>query len=570
MGTKQSKVLRGGVLGRPREGNPVVFAKQIEKEEKQRKIKTIEELTNLLLNPLYRDKLKRNIIANITTKIEKYITKYREMCADQVYLLFQLASRGVGKKEEGHVIPPPDVEKEFPGIRDNFNGLRAIKALIEPYVEVPRGQVLDANDVISELQKGNDRSSIATSDQTSFGKIVNELASTTDASLFNAVLTSTTAKLNLAVDKKIADLEKLLTKEFNTEQKCNEHLELNEDSGNTSQDFDDEQKIKKSDNSRKNIEIMVIDIVNTMATNPKAIQNGHLNVIIMGGAGAGKTRIAGIIAKVMKNCGLLMSPKDVDIISKPDLVGQYVGQSGPKTKAKLMENIENVIFIDEAYTVTEKDSFTTEVIGELINFQDKNVGQICVIAAGYEREMRTSFLQSNEGMPRRFPFQLVLKPFNAVELASIFCGLMETNGVTGKYLTKNAAITLINNFKENAETLYKNSAGDVQNLAGIASRYYNDKNSPENPGEDPTYNPISKTDMERIIIQFCRSKNLNCDEQTDEEKNKTGGSGGVTTNNEMLKKILGAAAVGGTGYLIGRNQSTRKKMRPKLQATPPA
>ena len=557
MGTKQSKALRGGGLGNPRKAvDELVFVRQIEKEEEDKKIKTINQLVSFLENDKYKEKLKDNIIANITTKIEKYIKKYKEVCADQVYLLFELASRGGGKKEEGHVIPPPDVEKEFPGIRDNFNSMRAIKALIEPYVAV--GESLQEQGIRQELEK-KERCDIFR-DETLFRKIVHELARTTDASLFNAQLEDT-QKLSNAITEKIEKLKSLLTTEFSTEQKCNGHFS-DEENDVQSDLFAADGALKIGVNSRKNIEIMVIDIVNTMATNPGAIQNGHLNVIIMGSAGAGKTRIATILANVMKYCGLLMSPKDVDIVSKPDLVAQYVGQSAPKTKSRLMENIENVIFIDEAYTITQKDdSYAAEVIGELINFQDKHEGQICVMAAGYETKMRNEFLQSNEGMPRRFPFQLVLKPFSPVELASIFCGFMAIKNIKGNYLTKKAAVILVNNFTDNATVLYKNSAGDVQNLAGIASRYYNEKNSPEEPGANPTTNPLTGQDMERIIIQFCRSKNLNCAEETEDEKNKakTGGGGDSSNKNEMLKKILGAAAVGGTGYLIGRNQSRRRK-----------
>jgi hypothetical protein len=100
--------------------------------------------------------------------------------------------------------------------------------------------------------------------------------------------------------------------------------------------------------------------------------------------------------------GFLASPK-VEECSASDLVGQYVGHTGPKT-AKLFEKaLGQVLFIDEAYRLGE-GRFAQEAVDEMVGLltQDKFKSKIVVILAGYERDIN-KLLNINNGLSSRFP-----------------------------------------------------------------------------------------------------------------------------------------------------------------------
>jgi AAA+ superfamily predicted ATPase len=240
--------------------------------------------------------------------------------------------------------------------------------------------------------------------------------------------------------------------------------------------------------SRYSIETVLVQMIYGVARNPSLYAESHINFLLMGDAGAGKTFFAGIIASIMKNCGLLISQNPVDVVSKPDLVGDAIGKTAPKTKQRLIRDLQNVMFIDEAYTLTQPDtskeqkegmpqweSFGFEAVGELINFLDKNKGNIAVIAAGYEHDMRSTFLKINEGMPRRFPFQIVLPNYSPVELTGLFCKFMsEKTALSEPFMTPVAldyfTQLLEADMAQPKATLFPNSAGDVENFMAIAAQ----------------------------------------------------------------------------------------------------
>jgi hypothetical protein len=100
------------------------------------------------------------------------------------------------------------------------------------------------------------------------------------------------------------------------------------------------------------------------------------------------------------------------------------------------------MFIDEAYSLAqavgtetnpdddmkrpEYDPYGVEAINEIVGFLDKNKGQICVITAGYEREMKQYFFDVNPGMLRRFGYHFRLSEFSPSELFDILKFMLKT------------------------------------------------------------------------------------------------------------------------------------------------
>jgi hypothetical protein len=75
---------------------------------------------------------------------------------------------------------------------------------------------------------------------------------------------------------------------------------------------------------------------------------GPLHMIFTGNPGCGKTSIARLLAKLLFDLGAVPSPVFVEV-QRTDLVAGHVGQTGPKTRAKIDEAKGGVLFVDEVY-----------------------------------------------------------------------------------------------------------------------------------------------------------------------------------------------------------------------------
>jgi len=93
------------------------------------------------------------------------------------------------------------------------------------------------------------------------------------------------------------------------------------------------------------------------------------------------------MGKLFYSMGFLSTAEVIEC-SAIDLIGQFVGQTAPKTRKKLNEGIGKVLFIDEAWRLAG-GTFAAEAVDELIHFltQPSNQGRMIVILAGFVEEM---------------------------------------------------------------------------------------------------------------------------------------------------------------------------------------
>ncbi|KAF3484283.1 NFX1-type zinc finger-containing protein 1 [Arthroderma uncinatum] len=143
-----------------------------------------------------------------------------------------------------------------------------------------------------------------------------------------------------------------------------------------------------------------------------------MNFIFKGPPGTGKTTTARKFGQVYFDLGFL-SQVEVIECSATDLIGEYVGHTGPKTVKQLERGLGKVLFIDEAYRLGQ-GRFAQEAIDELVDniTKPKFAGKLVIILAGYDNDMN-NLLRVNQGLSSRFADEIFfpsLSPKHCLQL----------------------------------------------------------------------------------------------------------------------------------------------------------
>jgi len=153
-----------------------------------------------------------------------------------------------------------------------------------------------------------------------------------------------------------------------------------------------------------------------------------LHMAFLGNPGTGKTSVARIIGKMYKSIGLLSKGHFIEA-SRTDLIAEYQGQTAIKVKRLVNRAKGGVLFIDEAYSITENDhsdSYGRECLTELTKALEDYRDDLVVIVAGYTNLMER-FFNSNPGLKSRFNTFIFFNDYTLNELIDIFTHLCEIN-----------------------------------------------------------------------------------------------------------------------------------------------
>ncbi|KAK7742587.1 hypothetical protein SLS63_000151 [Diaporthe eres] len=160
-------------------------------------------------------------------------------------------------------------------------------------------------------------------------------------------------------------------------------------------------------------------VVNAKALDMDPRAQIPFNYLFRGPPGTGKTTTARRIGQVFYDMGLLATNQVYDC-STTDLIGEYRGQTGPKTQKVFQRALGKVLFIDEAYRLNDDDCFGKEALIEMLNLLTKEAykNKLVVILAGYDDDIN-KLLKVNVGLGSRFPEVIQfesLKPKDCVQL----------------------------------------------------------------------------------------------------------------------------------------------------------
>lgn len=106
--------------------------------------------------------------------------------------------------------------------------------------------------------------------------------------------------------------------------------------------------------------------------------------------------------------------------SATDLIGQYIGQTGPKVQQQLDKALGKVLFIDEAYRLGE-GHYSKEAMDEIVDATTKEryAKRMIIILAGYEEDINR-LMRSNPGLTSRFPEEVNFRSLAPDECVKLF------------------------------------------------------------------------------------------------------------------------------------------------------
>ena len=191
-----------------------------------------------------------------------------------------------------------------------------------------------------------------------------------------------------------------------------------------------------------------------------------LHMCFNGNPGTGKTTVARILGKIFVEEKILSQKNNFVEVQRADLIGKYVGHTAPLTNEHINKARGGILFIDEAYSLSsyiEDEAgrdFGAECIATLIKGMEDYRDEMCVILAGYTKEMN-HLLQANPGFESRIQFKIEFPDYSKEDLYKIFKQLCQKEKYTISATVENI---LLEHFEVSRNKSNFSNARYVRNL----------------------------------------------------------------------------------------------------------
>jgi chromosomal replication initiation ATPase DnaA len=187
------------------------------------------------------------------------------------------------------------------------------------------------------------------------------------------------------------------------------------------------------------------------ADDPK--DGDYKHTVLTGPPGTGKTEIAKILGNMYSKIGILKK-NTFKKVTRTDLVAGYLGQTAIKTRKVLDESMGGVLFIDEAYSLQNDDTYAKECVDTLCEGLSDHKNELMVIIAGYQAELDNTFFRINSGIRSRFIWRFDIEPYGSKELHLIFLHLATSrNWIVDDHIKQKWFDTNRQFFKDNGRSM---------------------------------------------------------------------------------------------------------------------
>ena len=144
-----------------------------------------------------------------------------------------------------------------------------------------------------------------------------------------------------------------------------------------------------------------------------------MHMVFMGNPGTAKTTVARLVARIMKDNGVIPVGNLIEV-GRQDVVDRYVGGTAPKVKSLFSRAKGSVLFIDEAYSLVDgkRGMYGDEAISAIVQEMENHREDTVVIFAGYPSEME-KLLDTNPGLRSRIAFRVNFEDYSKEELVEM-------------------------------------------------------------------------------------------------------------------------------------------------------